>query len=107
MLCQVREGLLYERVRLVMKRMLLTGDDGWLFHRTLIHRFRKNNSYLGPHNADDCTLCDMECFGDSHPEKTERALILKYARQEADMLYNTVATMLDKEPQRFFDYEGR
>jgi hypothetical protein len=49
----------------------------------------------------------MECFGDSHPEKTERALILKYARQEADMLYNTVATMLDKEPQRFFDYEGR
>jgi hypothetical protein len=72
MLCQVREGLLYERVRLVMKRLLLTSDDGWLFHRRLVYRFRQNNRNLCPHNADNCTLCDMDCFGDPHPEKKRR-----------------------------------
>jgi hypothetical protein len=107
MLCRGRESLLYERMLLVMKRTLFTGDDGWLFRRSLIQRFRKNNHSLGPHNADECVLCDMDCHGDSHPEETEQKLILKYAREQADMLYNVIASMLDKNPQQFFDYKGR
>jgi hypothetical protein len=98
---------LHQRVGLVMKRMLLTGDDGWLFHRSLISRFRKNNQNLCPHTADTCSLCDMDCYNDPHPEQTERELILRFAREQADSLYNTVASMLDKDPSQFFQYKGR
>jgi hypothetical protein len=110
LLCQVREGLLYERVRLVMQRSLLSWH-GWLFHRRLIHRLRENNRSLCRHTADHCSLCDRDSF-ESQVDKVERDLILRFAREQADSLYRTVASSLESQDVRggltkFFEYDGR
>jgi len=111
MLCKVRENLLYERVGLVMQRALLSGWHGWLFHKRLIRRFRQNNRNLRRHNADNCSLCEMDSL-DPQDEKLERELILQFAKEKTDLLYRTIASSFESDVvaedlTKFFEYEGR
>jgi hypothetical protein len=110
-LCIVREGLLYERVKLVMQRGLLSGWHGWLFHKRLVHQFRQNKRNLSRHTADTCSLCEMDSL-DPQSDKVEKELILKFAREQADSLYGTIAGDFERETVtrallKFFEYEGR
>jgi len=71
MVCKVRQGLLYERVNLVMQRALLTDWHGWLFHKRLVGRLRQNNLALRRHTANTCSLCEMDSL-DPKDEELER-----------------------------------